>query len=421
MPGRVALSAGGLDVGGGLFLDKGFTAIGEIRLYGANLAALLTVSGATFKNPNGIALNLHRAAIGILRGANVICEGQVSLLGARIASDIDLTSANLAGSGAGPAVAADGASIDGSLHLTGSRAQGEISLRTIRVGQRVWLMNSRLNNPGGIALRLSRAQVAADVFCDGMTCAGGIRVVGATIGGELSLNDARIGNASGDALDARALNAGELSLRLAEPAEGLVDLHHATIKVVRDDPSCWPSMLSIDGLTYEALEPLLPARQRLQWLARDPSGHQPQPYEQLAGHYTVIGQPAEARKVMYASERIQSRAKTPLTRTWRILQDVTIGYGYQPWRAVAWLAILLALGSIVFAIAPPPPLGAGSAPHFNPVSYTLDLLLPVVDLGQKHAFNPAGPEQWFSYLLVAAGWLLVTTVAAGAARVITRR
>jgi hypothetical protein len=60
-------------------------------------------------------------------------------------------------------------------------------------------------------------------------------------------------------------------------------------------------------------------------------------------------------------------------------------------------------------------------PHFNPVVYTLDLLLPVVDLGQKHSFNPAGFEQWFSYLLVAAGWVLATTIATAAARIITRR
>jgi hypothetical protein len=88
---------------------------------------------------------------------------------------------------------------------------------------------------------------------------------------------------------------------------------------------------------------------------------------------------------------------------------------------VAWLVLLLAADSIMFALAPPPPLIASQAPHFNPVVYTLDLLLPVVDLGQKHAFNPAGAEQWFSYLLVAAGWILVSTVAAGAARVLTRR
>jgi hypothetical protein len=145
------------------------------------------------------------------------------------------------------------------------------------------------------------------------------------------------------------------SLRLAEPAEGLVDLRHAHIKILRDDPGCWPSLLSLEGLTYEALEPRLPARLRLRWLARDPGGYQPRPYGQLAAHCTAIGQPVEARQVMYASERIQRRTKAPLARTWSLVQDIIIGYGYQPWRAVASLAVILAAGSIVFAIAPPPP------------------------------------------------------------------
>ena len=70
--------------------------------------------------------------------------------------------------------------------------------------------------------------------------------------------------------------------------------------------------------------------------------------------------------------------------------------------------------------APPPPFQHGDTPHFNAVIYTLDLLLPVIDLGQKHAFNPAGGEQWFSYVLIAAGWLLATTIAAGVARVLSR-
>jgi hypothetical protein len=86
-----------------------------------------------------------------------------------------------------------------------------------------------------------------------------------------------------------------------------------------------------------------------------------------------------------------------------------------------WLALLLVLGSVLYGLAQPQPLKAGEAPHFNPVIYTLDLLLPIVDLGQQNAFNPAGAEQWFSYLLVAAGWILATTIAAGIARVITRR
>lgn len=420
-PGGVALSAGGLSVAGGLFLTESFAATGELRLYGADLAANLTVSGGTIRNPGGTALNLTRAALGNFHGADLVSEGQVSLIGARIASDIDLRSSHLTGGGIHPALAADGASVGGALILAGAHAEGEISLRTIRVGQRILLLDSQLANPGGTTLRLSRAQVAADVFCDGMTSEGEIRVAGASIGGELSFKGARIRNGTGTVLDAAALDAGELSLRLAEPAKGLVDLRHARIRIFRDDPGCWPSLLSIDGLTYDALEPRLNAQQRLQWLARDPDGHQSRPYEQLAAHYTAIGQPAEARHVMYASERILRRTKTPLSRTWSLLQDVTIGYGYQPWRAVAWLVVLLAVGSVTFAIAPPQPLGSGNTPHFNPVIYTLDLLLPVVDLGQKHAFNPAGAEQWLSYLLIAAGWVLVTTVATGAARVLSRR
>jgi hypothetical protein len=83
-------------------------------------------------------------------------------------------------------------------------------------------------------------------------------------------------------------------------------------------------------------------------------------------------------------------------------------------------AVLFSLGVIVYRTVPPAPLKPGETPHFNALAYTIDLLLPVVDLGQEHAFNPAGPTQWFSYLLVAAGWVLVSTVAAGIARTLSR-
>jgi len=124
--------------------------------------------------------------------------------------------------------------------------------------------------------------------------------------------------------------------------------------------------------------------------------------------------------VLYARERIQRQGKAPFYRAWSLLQDITVGYGYRPRRALAWLALLLTAGSIVFSVAPPPPLQADMAPHFNGVIYTVDLMLPVVNLGQKYAFNPGGAEQWLSYLLIAAGWTLATTVAAGAARILRR-
>jgi hypothetical protein len=420
-PGGVALNAGGLTVDGGMFLTGGFAATGEVRLIGAHLAANLSLAGAALSNPGGRALNLDRATIGTFLASGLACAGQARLIGVRITGDLNFTDAQLTGNPDEPCLVAESATIDGALVLTGCQARGEVTLRSTRVSQRAFFIGARLENPGGIALRLSRTQLAADVFGDELTADGGIRVAGATIGGELSLKQARISAPAATALHAGGLHAGELSLRTAEPVQGLVDLRHAQIGILRDDPACWPAQLTMDGLTYQALEPRLPARQRLDWLNRDPLGHQTQPYEQLAAHYTAIGQPGQAREVMYAGERVRRPAMPPLARTWSLLQDITVGYGYQPRRAVAWLVLLLAAGSIMFALAPPPPLIASQAPHFNPVVYTLDLLLPVVDLGQKHAFNPAGAEQWFSYLLVAAGWILVSTVAAGAARVLTRR
>jgi hypothetical protein len=419
--GGLALSAGGLSVGGGVFLYEGFTGDGEVRMVGARLRANLTMSGATLRNAGGIALNLDRASMSVLDASDLSCTGSISMISAQIASDVNLRRADIRSGTEAPVVVAERASVGGALLLEGLRAHGELNFRTILVGQRVLLTGSNLVNPLGTACRLSRSSIAADLFCDDMSATGRIRLAGAAVGGSVYLKNAQIRNPGGLALDAAGLHAREVSLRTAEPVEGLVDLSHGQFEIIKDDPARWPAELSLEGTTYQALEPTLPARDRLSWLGRDPGGHEPRAYEQLAAYYSAIGQPAQARLVMYARERSQARAKPPLARIWSLLQDVTVGYGYQPGRALAWLIVLLTAGSVTFALAPPPPLQASAAPHFNPVIYSLDLLLPVVNLGQKYAFNPSGAEQWLTYLLIAGGWILVTTIAAGAARVLSRR
>jgi hypothetical protein len=341
----------------------------------------------------------------------------VSLVGTEIAGRLNLGGARLDDGPDGTALAADGLSAH-TLLMDDLRANGSVVVRTARIAGRISLVRASLS-AADTALRLSRTEVGADVFCRGMTVSGRVKLTGARIERHLSLDGCRLVNARGTAVDGQALRAGELTLQ--GTVEGAVELQHARIGVLRDDPDGWPSPLSLDGLTYEALEPRLPAARRLEWLSRDPDGRPPQPYEQLADLYARIGQPVEARRVLYARELHQRDAKTTIGRVWSTLQDVTVGYGYRPWRAMLWLALLLAVGSLLYGLAPPQPLKAGEAPHFNPVVYTLDLLLPIVDLGQQGAFNPAGMEQWFSYLLVSGGWILATTIAAGIARVITRR
>jgi len=419
-PGGMAFFAGGLQVGGGAFFSVGFCAYGAFRLIGARFAANLTIEGAAFDHPGGTAVNLDRAVIGSVYGDDLTCRGEFSMIGARVGGDVNMARAVLDAGTARRALNAERAQVDGILVLKEVKALGEVNLRSVRVGERLLLQRAELRNPSQTACRLSRAQVTSDLFGEGLTVTGQLRLAGAVIGGSLTLQDVALANPGGSAVDAKSLQVQELVLRPAVPVDGEVDLRNTVIGALRDDPAAWPSQLRLDGLTYRTLEPLLPAAQRLQWLAKDPDGYPPQPYEQLAAYYTALGQPARGRAVLHERERVQRRSRGLAPRIWGILQDVTVGYGYRPRRALAWIGILLAAGSVVFSAAPPPALQADAAPHFNGIIYTLDLLLPVVNLGQKYAFNPGGPEQWLSYFFIAAGWTLATTVAAGAARVLQR-
>jgi hypothetical protein len=419
-PGGVAFFAGGLRVDGGAFFSMGFAAQGALRLIGAHFGANLTIEGGTFDNPGGTALNLDRAVTGSVSGDDLTCHGEFSMIGARIGGDLNLARAVLDAGAGRRALDAERAQVDGILVLKEAKALGEVNLRSVRVGERLLMQRAELRNPSHTAFRVSRAQVTSDMFCDGLTVDGRIRAGGTVVGGSLTLQQVVLANPGGIVLDGKGLRAWELVLWPAAPVEGEVDLRNAVLGSLRDDPAAWPQRLRLDGLTYQSLEPLLPAAQRLRWLAGDPDGCPPQPYEQLAAYYSALGQPARGRAVLHERERVQRQSRNLAPRIWGMLQDVTVGYGYRPRRALAWLGLLLATGSVVFSVVPPPALQAGASPHFNGIIYTLDLLLPVVNLGQKYAFNPSGPEQWLSYFLIAAGWTLATTVAAGAARVLQR-
>ena len=328
-------------------------------------------------------------------------------MGARFSGGLDLTGAHLDGGDDQPALNASGVTVDGPVMLTGLRARGEVHRPVpVTIRDLVQLNGACLENPGQIALCFSHADITADISCEDITVTGTTTLASARIAGTVSLERARLANPAGVALDARYLQAGQVRLIPADTGRSAVDLSHAHIGLLADDPASWPAALNLSGLTYQALEPPLAASERLRWLALSPSGQQPQPYEQLAGHYNAIGQPAQARRILYARERRQRDSKGPLGRTWSLLQDLTVGYGYQPWRAASWLRMLLVTGTIVFHAAPPPPQQQGTVrpPLQRRDLNTLDLLLPIVNLGQKNAFNPACAEQWLSYALMAAGW-----------------
>ncbi|MBO3747644.1 hypothetical protein J5X84_16320 [Streptosporangiaceae bacterium NEAU-GS5] len=420
-PGGLAFGGSNIIVQVGLF-GRSMEVDGEITLRSGHVSGPLTLRGSRITNPGAIAVRaggLNAEGGFYLSLADV--EGQVRMESAVIGRSLNLDGARLSDPG-GMAVLADGVTVNGVLQARdGLTAEGEISLLDAAVSGPVRFEGATLINPGGRALSASGITVGK-VFnlCSGFTARGRIKLTNARIGSSLCLDDATLETPGGEALRCWRLETRELAMRTATPIEGAVDLRHATIGVLRDDPDMWPEAIRMDGLSYEVLEPMLPAERRLRWLRRDPDGYLPNAYGQLAAMYQRLGNDADARDTLLASQRQRRGTLAWYARAWGHVQDVSVGYGYRPLRAASWLLALLTVGAVAFSMSEPAPLSIGQLPSFNPLIYTLDLLLPIIDFGQERAFSPAGPTQWLSYGLIAAGWVLATTIAAGLTRSLRR-
>jgi hypothetical protein len=364
---------------------------------------------------------------GNLRLIRCRSTGGIRLFGARITGGLLLDQAQINSSD----IALDGTLLEVASDLVGQNGfacvGGVLRLLNAKIGGALRLEAARLSNPGSVALdgrNLTVGTVAN--CCDGFQADGAVQLHYAKIHNSLCLENASLSNPGGAALNCRYLDTNRLTLRPATPIDGDVDLRYARIGVVEDESTRWPKVLRLDGLRYERLwDPVRsdigPARDRLRWLHLDPHRYLSQAYEQLAEMYERHGREVDARTVRLDKQRRRRSLLPPHGRLWGYVQDLTIGYGYRPMRAAAWLSGLLALGTAFFAALPPQPVTTTDAPDFSPLVYTLDLLLPIVDFGQEHAFNPHGLQAWIAYGFIAAGWVLATTIAAGVTRVLRRK
>ncbi|MFE0020266.1 hypothetical protein [Amycolatopsis sp. NPDC059021] len=395
---------------------------GDVRLAGARIEGPLLAEGARLETTDGWALRLDTAHIeNDLWAPGLRATGPVTVEGAAIDGALNLRDAELGNPGD---ICLGGTNLTVGLDLLGSglRAVGQIRLRGARVGGTLDITDAKLTCPGSKALRADNLVVGADLRAVRLSAEGCVDLRGGKVTGQINLARAELSNDDGVlALRVSSCTAAELSLREAKPVRGPVSVQNARFDLLTATPEVWPDVVQLNGFRYSALAPHLPARERLPLLKRAEDGFVPESYTQLAAAYAGVGDDISAREVGLARQRHQRGTQPWHARIWGYVQDVTVGYGYRPLRAAAWLTLLLAAGTLVFGFHHPPALDPGKAPVFNPFVYTLDLLLPIVDFGQAKAVNPHGGYQWLSYALVAAGWILATTVVAGITRTINRR
>ncbi|MFK4064548.1 membrane-associated oxidoreductase [Streptomyces sp. NPDC029674] len=389
-------------------------------LYGAQLRQL-NLSRSVLPGLHAIALRVD----GSLRMSKSRVRGPVRLGGARISGAVFLNGAHVGEEGIAydePVLALNRVTVDDDFQADGGfRADGLVRLAGAVIAGNISFDDAVLSNPGGTALHAANLSGGTDLHAMRLRAYGRLNLPGARLGGRLNLDGARLSNPGGMALRASGLVATALYLDRSAPIEGDVTLRSCQLELLHVPPGSWPDRVRLDGLTYTRIGPREPAERWLRVLERDTEGYVPYAYEQLTAAYRRSGDDAAARTVQLAKERRHRATLARPARAWGHLQDVTVGYGFRPTRAAAWLLSLLLAGSVTFALREPRALKRDESPDFNALFYTLDLLLPIVDFGQERAYAAEGAYQWFGYALVVLGWTLATTIAAGVTRAISRQ
>jgi hypothetical protein len=361
----------------------------------------------------------------------------LSLINAHVSSAVTLNGAEITAPGEW-AVSAGGLIAEGGVYCKdGFVAHGEVRLMGAQLPGGLHMKGALLERPGprGVALALDNAVASTLRFTKGFTANGTVHLRGVQVSDNLSFQGAVLnGPRGGDrpALVALLMRTADFDFLPARPPSGPVDLRAAQVSYLHENEQSWPDVVELDGFVYNSIKAVEAGRprdaagqqrsvaDRLAWIRRSP-GYSPQPYEQLASWYRTVGHDDDARRVLLAKQRHRRRALSVPARAWGHLLDTTVGYGYRPWLAGVWLLALTFLGAVTFSAHSPTPVKPGEGAPFQPLVYTLDLLIPIGGLGQRTAWYWSNDSlQGLAYLLIAFGWVLTTAVIAGATRTLQK-
>ena len=421
-PGGIALNGDGLTVGQNL-LCRELVAEGQVLLRNAHIRGQLVLNDASLRNPNGSALHANRLTVDkdLLCNGRFSAVGEVNLLAAQIGGQFDLNGSLENPNGL--VLNGNGLNVGRSMHChTSFRARGEVNLVNAKVGGEVALAGAAVN-PGGTALKADGLLAEQHMFCRvGLRIDGVVILTAASVKGTF-LFAADIAN--GMSIDLQGAKIGTLLL-YPSTAPSDINLSHARLDVLGDDPLTWPARIHLRGCTYGALNERHPvgARQRLDWLGRDPEGYSPQPYEQLIGIYRLAGREPDARKVGIGKQRARRRTLPFYSKPWSYGLDALVAYGYRTGQAGLWLLAFVLVGWKTFDLAYPcyliPSKPAAERPSFHALLYTLDLLLPIGDLNYQNSWIPQDWARWCWLAWILAGWVLTIAVLAALSGILKR-
>jgi hypothetical protein len=449
-----------------------FRAHGSVELRGARISRSVQFIRAEIVCEDGPALDASTMECSDLYLTGLDTVGDVRLSDARIAGDVDCTHAYLRWNERSiralraldrppPSLDGGAAVIGGDAWFDDTRAEGLLRLRRAEVSRSVGLKGvvlgaQAIQDATGTAATHERAKLIAEATGDDEDLV----------------------------LDLAGLRTPDLVAAPGRPLRGNVDASRALVISFTDNANFWRAThLDLLGFEYQVhldldatpgkadwrtqikrLEStkILPPPSTSSTEAALPTGQLSQPYLQLAATYRAAGADSVARRILFEMRKREWSERTaapdgpssPAQRVRRHLLSLvgalyrrTVGYGYRLQLALYWLVGLWLAGFLVFGYlapadkpSPQPVVTSGLtrecvvAEHSDPVSdqpgycgrfspalYSLDLLVPVVDLGQKSSWHYRSLTlQVVADVLQIAGWILATAAATAALGLVGR-
>jgi hypothetical protein len=371
------------------------------------------------------------------------------------------------------AINAQGAEIKGSVVLRGAKLTGTTDFNSAIIGGQFSANSTdryqtEFINPNGVALSLQSAQIKGGTFLTDFLHPpiGAVNFTSAHLGhlvvdphsyplGKLRLNGTIYNNFT-DRRNSSHICEGWLSPITAKSRQKWQNKKDKQ----KDDPlkpfGYWPAFRALmerieqghipreEGKSDSETAQNILARHIK---SRDNHRRHPFAYRQFAKVLDGNGHEAEAREVRITgakayTERAAKNLKfrKPFYKAWRCVLGLTTAYGEKLQNAAYGLILLFIFGWVIFALNAPDMVPArerfylnieayelwlsngelpSGYPAFNPFIYSLDVILPIVDIAQESHWRPrnsASGANWLRYynwFHILIGWFLSTIGLAG--------
>jgi len=434
-PGRTALAAAGIQVGGraGFDMDDGsrFEAQGEVQLSNSTIGKDLTFFGAHLGHPGADALDANACSVGghvqlmPIDGTRFEAEGACLFWDARVAGDFACHGARLNNPG-GLALAAAGIEIGGLANFDAHEdfrfeSTGEVRLANGSIGKSLSFLGAALSHPDGDALDASACDVGGHVRLVAMNHhkfeADGTTIFWkARVAGDFVCQGGRFTRPDGVAFNASACSVGGGLYAHDNTLEGIVDLSNARIDTLGSfADSAWAGArrIRLDSISLRQIEvdpsDGVPWQTRTRWLKRSSDqtakGQRivsPHPWQECAVAFARSGRHTDARRIQREGYREENRARPLWIRpfVW-VFAEVPFGFGLSALRATVtlvafWIAgivgaeVMLARNVLVDLSSRGDPQACLS---LVPALYALDTAIPIIDLRQESLCDPADVGQ----------------------------